>query len=114
MSTDRKPAGSTPHPTKPASAGTAKASPPKPAASRTTKTSTSHTGAKHSEATQPPPTQTSEQTTTERAEEVFDEFGQRIGVFALVARDYLVRATARAREEAEDIWAEAQHLRGRK
>jgi len=45
---------------------------------------------------------------------VFDEIGQRIGVFALVARDYLVRATARAREEAEDIWAEAQHLRGRK
>jgi len=40
--------------------------------------------------------------------------GQRIGIFALAARDHLARLSARAREEAEDMWAEAQHLRGRK
>ena len=114
MSTDRKSAGSTTRRTRTGTTGAAKAAPPKPTASRTTKTGTSQTGAKQSQAAQPTPTQAPDQTTTERAEEVFDELGQRIGVFALVARDYLVRATARAREEGEDILAEAQHLRVRK
>lgn len=114
MSTDGKAAGSTTRRTRTGTTGAAKAAPPKPTTSRTTKTDASQPGAKQSHAAQPPPTQAPDQTTTERAEEVFDEIGQRIGVFALVARDYFVRATARAREEAEDIWAEAQHLRGRK
>jgi hypothetical protein len=41
---------------------------------------------------------------TDRAEQALEEFGRRIGRF-------LASAGARAREEAEDIWAEAQSLR---
>ncbi|MCW3065150.1 MAG: hypothetical protein JWN32_2322 [Solirubrobacterales bacterium] len=40
----------------------------------------------------------------QRAEELIEEWGQRVGV-------WLSRVTARAREEAEDIWAEAQNIR---
>jgi hypothetical protein len=41
---------------------------------------------------------------TERAEQVMENVGERIG-------DWVSRAVARAREEAEDIWAEAQTVR---
>ncbi len=41
---------------------------------------------------------------TERAEQVMENVGEQIG-------DWLSRAVARAREEAEDIWAEAQTVR---
>lgn len=41
---------------------------------------------------------------TERAEQVMEDVGERIG-------DWVSRAVARAREEAEDIWAEAQTVR---
>jgi len=56
----------------------------------------------------------SEQSPTERAEEVFDIAGQRVGQFALIAGQYLRQFTARAREEAEDIWVEAQSVRGKR
>ena len=45
-----------------------------------------------------------ERSDTERAEQVMEDVGERIG-------DWVSRAVARAREEAEDIWAEAQTLR---
>ncbi len=56
----------------------------------------------------------SEQSATARAEEVFDDAGQRVGQFALIAGQYLRQFAARAREEAEDIWVEAQNVRGKK
>jgi hypothetical protein len=40
----------------------------------------------------------------ERANELIEEWGERVG-------HWLSRASARAREEAEDIWAEAQSIR---
>lgn len=46
-----------------------------------------------------------------RAEEIVDRVGERIGYFASVAGRRIRWAAARAREEAEDILAEAQHLR---
>jgi len=55
-----------------------------------------------------------EPSATERAEEVFDDVGQRVGQFALIAGQYLRQFAARAREEAEDIWVEAQNVRGKK
>lgn len=45
-----------------------------------------------------------ERSETERAEQVMEDVGERIG-------DWVSRAVARAREEAEDIWAEAQTVR---
>ncbi len=50
---------------------------------------------------------------TDRAEESLDQIGERVGKFAASAGQYLKRFTARTREEAEDMWAEAQQLRGR-
>ncbi len=47
----------------------------------------------------------------ERAEIIMDEWGQRIGRSAALAGQQLRKIAARAREEAEDILAEAQHLR---
>lgn len=41
---------------------------------------------------------------TERAEELLEDWGKRVGRF-------LASAAARAREEAEDIWAEAQSIK---
>jgi hypothetical protein len=55
-----------------------------------------------------------EQSATARAERIFDDAGQRVGQFALIAGQYLRQFTARAREEAEDIWVEAQNVRGKK
>jgi hypothetical protein len=40
----------------------------------------------------------------ERAEELVDEWSRRLG-------GWLARTAARTREEAEDVWAEAQSLR---
>lgn len=56
----------------------------------------------------------STQSATARAERMFDDAGQRVGEFALIAGQYLRQFTARAREEAEDIWVEAQNARGKK
>jgi hypothetical protein len=49
---------------------------------------------------EPPPT-----AAQERAEELAGRFGEGVARFA-------ARAAGRAREEAEDVWAEAQTLRG--
>jgi hypothetical protein len=48
---------------------------------------------------------------TEKAEELVDRLGQRIGHFAALTSLQIQRAAARAREEAEDMWAEAQNIR---
>ena len=47
----------------------------------------------------------------ERAEVLVDQMGERLGRFLSVAGYQVRKATARAREEAEDIWAEAQAIR---
>lgn len=48
---------------------------------------------------------------TARAEELVDRAGERVGQFATTLRQRLQVVAARAREEAEDIWAEAQSKR---
>jgi hypothetical protein len=47
----------------------------------------------------------------ERAEKLVDAMGQRPGRFAAFVRLQVRKAAARAREEAEDVWAEAQNIR---
>jgi hypothetical protein len=49
--------------------------------------------------------------TTERAEELVDQWGKRIGHYGALTGLQIQRATARVREEAEDMWAEAQNIR---
>ncbi len=51
---------------------------------------------------------------TMRAEELVDRLGERIGYFASLLNQRARSAAARAREEAEDIWAEAQSIRRKK
>jgi hypothetical protein len=51
--------------------------------------------------------------TMERAEEVVDRLGQRAGQMGSEVGQRLLRLAARAREEAEDILAEAQSMRRR-
>jgi hypothetical protein len=53
----------------------------------------------------------SDRPATERAEEMLDGMGERINQLASVAGPGLRKFLALAREEAEDIWAEAQHIR---
>ncbi|HEY4003457.1 MAG TPA: hypothetical protein VGO93_31610 [Candidatus Xenobia bacterium] len=48
-----------------------------------------------------------------RAEETFDQIGQRVGQYVAEAGKWLNRVTHRAREEAEDMMVEAQDLRRR-
>ncbi len=48
---------------------------------------------------------------TERAEELVDRLGGRLGLFAGLAALRMRLLAARAREEAEDLWAEAQSIR---
>jgi hypothetical protein len=50
---------------------------------------------------------------TERAEEVMDDVSQRLDDWSDKVADWVARATARTREQVEDIWAEAQSLRRR-
>lgn len=47
---------------------------------------------------------------TERAEEMMDRAGEQIGKWAGRATTEARRLLARAREEAEDMWAEAQNV----
>ena len=47
----------------------------------------------------------------ERAEMLVDQWGERLGKFLSSAGYQLRKAAARAREEAEDIWAEARTIR---
>ena len=48
-----------------------------------------------------------------RAEETMDRLGERLGVFAASLSHRLRKAAALAREEAEDVWAEAQDVRSK-
>ena len=48
---------------------------------------------------------------TERADEMLTQAGERLGRWLAAASREVRRAAALAREEAEDIWAEAQSLR---
>ena len=50
-------------------------------------------------------------TPTARAEVLVDQWGERVGKFLSSAGYQLRKAAARAREEAEDILAEAQTIR---
>ena len=50
----------------------------------------------------------------QRAEELVDRMAEGIGHYADLVGQNLLWLAARAREEAEDIWAEAQELRRRK
>ncbi len=59
-------------------------------------------------ATQQPATQ---QPAEQRAEEIVDGVGERVGYFASSMAQRIRIATARTREEAEDMWAEAQSIR---
>lgn len=49
----------------------------------------------------------------QRAEELVDRLGEQIGHYVSAFGHSILRWTARAREEAEDIWAEAQAIRER-
>jgi hypothetical protein len=49
----------------------------------------------------------------ERAEEMADRLGEQVGHYVSVLGHGMLKWFARAREEAEDIWAEAQALRDR-
>ena len=49
----------------------------------------------------------------ERAEGMVDHAGERVGHFAALLGQRLQIWGGRAREEAEDIWAEAQNIRGK-
>lgn len=49
-----------------------------------------------------------ERPATERAEEMLDRVGEQLGRWTAQATTQARRFAARAREEAEDIWAEAQ------
>lgn len=44
----------------------------------------------------------------QRAEVLLDKWGRQLGTFAATVGSGIQKAAARAREEAEDIWAEAQ------
>jgi len=48
---------------------------------------------------------------TAKAEQMVDQVGQRISQYTAIAGLQLQRVVARAREEAEDMWAEAQNIR---
>jgi hypothetical protein len=48
---------------------------------------------------------------TAKAEQLIDQMGQRVSQFTASAGLQIQKAVARAREEAEDMWAEAQNIR---
>ena len=52
--------------------------------------------------------------TMQRAEEMVDRLADNIGSYARRIGHQVLRLAARAREEAEDIWAEADSIRHRK
>jgi hypothetical protein len=49
-----------------------------------------------------------------RAEEMVSKWGERIGLAASLTNLQIQRIVARMREEAEDMWVEAQDIRGRR
>ena len=55
--------------------------------------------------------QEASQPATEKAEEMVDRAGQSISHYTALIGLQIQRAAARVREEAEDMWAEAQNIR---
>lgn len=53
----------------------------------------------------------SNQLATQRAEEIVDRVGGRLGAVAAMTSLQIQKALARVREEAEDIWADAESIR---
>ncbi len=53
----------------------------------------------------------SEPAATQRAEEMLDRAGEQVGRFASLLSLRVRQVAALAREEAEDMWAEAQSMR---
>ncbi len=53
----------------------------------------------------------SEPAVTQRAEEMLDRAGERVGRFASLLGLRVRQVAALVREEAEDVWAEAQSMR---
>ena len=49
--------------------------------------------------------------TMQRAEELVDRLGEQVGQYVSALGHNVLKWAARAREEAEDIWAEAQAIR---
>jgi hypothetical protein len=49
--------------------------------------------------------------TVQRAEEMVDRLGEQVGQYVSAFGHNILKWAARAREEAEDIWAEAQAIR---
>lgn len=49
----------------------------------------------------------------QRAEELVDRWGEQVGQYVSAFGHNVLKWAARAREEAEDIWAEAQAIRQR-
>jgi hypothetical protein len=50
----------------------------------------------------------------ERAEDLVERLGQRLGHFTALAGFQIQKAPARMREEIEDMWAEAHSIRQQK
>lgn len=57
------------------------------------------------------PDEPAPESATARAEALVDGAGAQMGALATLASYHLRRAAALAREEAEDLWAEAQQIR---
>jgi hypothetical protein len=76
-----------------------------------------HEAAAGEKSSQPPRAQTEEsaqpetEKATAKAEELVEGMAQRLGLFAALAGLQIQKTAARVREEAEDLWAEAQNIR---
>ena len=55
--------------------------------------------------------QSSNRSQTDRAEHLVEDVTDQVDDWTDKVADWVSRAAARTREEAEDIWAEAQHIR---
>lgn len=69
------------------------------------------TSGEHSDGSATERTEEVYQLATAKAEQMVDQVGQRISQYTTTAGLQLQRVVARAREEAEDMWAEAQNMR---
>jgi len=65
----------------------------------------------HSDGSATERTEEARRQATAKAEQMVDQMGQRISQYTTTAGLQLQRVVARAREEAEDMWAEAQNIR---
>ena len=60
------------------------------------------------------PEQQTGELVTQRAEQLVDSFAQRVGAFAAATSLQVRRVSAFVREDAEDMWAEAQSIRNQR